>query len=173
MGTQLTPSRLGKHQDPPVVREQDIRPPAWLEDETAVLVRAIVASVARQHPELVAAILFGSVARHDERPLTDDEPSDVDLLLLFDLGLDTERISLDKTLAICESIGQATDRHREAPREVQTVLTVRDMRGWDPLFVEHVASEGLVLWARGSLPGRLASLADRSRRDPDGAATSE
>jgi predicted nucleotidyltransferase len=41
----------------------------WLDERTAGLVRAITATVARRHPDLWAIILYGSVARHDERPL--------------------------------------------------------------------------------------------------------
>jgi predicted nucleotidyltransferase len=165
MGARLTHTHPAEQQHPSVAHESGIRLPPWLDDEKAALVRAIVATVARQHPALRAVILFGSIARHDERPLTDDEPSDVDLLLLFDFGPDVGRISLEKTLAVCESIGQATDRHRETPREVQTVLAVQDLRDWDPLFVEHVASEGWLLWARGPLPEHLAAVAVRAGRE--------
>jgi predicted nucleotidyltransferase len=64
----------------------------WLDDQTAALVHAIAASVARRHPDLRAGILYGSVARHEERPLTDSEPSDVDLLLLVEEYLSEKRL---------------------------------------------------------------------------------
>lgn len=54
----------------------------WLDEKTAELVAAIVAVVAAERPEVQAAILFGSVARNEERPLDDSHPSDVDLLLM-------------------------------------------------------------------------------------------
>src|SRR5262245_51043852 len=56
--------------------EDAVRIPSWLDGATASLVRAIVAEVASRHPDLRAAFLFGSVARHEERPLSDAEPSD-------------------------------------------------------------------------------------------------
>jgi predicted nucleotidyltransferase len=56
----------------------------WLDRETAAAVADIVWSAAREHPEVQAAILFGSVARHEERPLDDAQPSDVDVLLVID-----------------------------------------------------------------------------------------
>jgi hypothetical protein len=134
----------------------------WLDDQTSALVRAIIATVARQHPPLLATILFGSVARHQERPLSAPDPSDVDLLLLFDLGPGKARIAPAQTLAICESIGQALDHYRYPPREVQTVLAVANLADWDTTFVENLARDGLLVWARGPLPPPLAALALRA-----------
>lgn len=125
--------------------------------------RAIVVPVAQRHPELLATILFGSLARHDERPLDDVFPSDVDGPLIFDMGAGQHRIPADTALAISESIGLALDRFREdwPPREVRTMLAVRDLVDWDPLFIENVARDGLPLWARGPLPAPLAAVAGR------------
>jgi predicted nucleotidyltransferase len=142
--------------------EDEVPVVPWLDQETAGLARAITVAVAQEHPEVVGIILFGSVARHDERPLSDSEPSDVDLLLLFDAGPGRERLPEDKALAIYATIGRALDRYSDAPREVQTLLAVRDLRDWDPLFVENVAREGILLWARGPLPGPLDAVAARS-----------
>jgi predicted nucleotidyltransferase len=133
----------------------------WLDEESAKLVRAIVASVAQAHRNLRAVILYGSVARHEERPLTDDAPSDVDLLLLFDLAPGQTRLAVAQRLAISESIGQALDRHPDAPREVQTLYVVGDLADWDPTFVSNVARDGLLLWAHGPLMQPLAAVATR------------
>jgi len=117
--------------------------------------------VALCHTNLRAVILFGSVARHDERPLEDTEPSDVDLLLLFDLAPGCNRLSLEHRLGVDASICVALDRYLDAPREVNTVLAAGDLSDWDPAFVEAVAQDGIVLWRSGSLPSFLSPLARR------------
>lgn len=131
----------------------------WLDGGTAALVRAIVAAVARRHADLRAAILYGSVARHEERPLDDFRPSDVDLLLVF--NSDPHQLSLAQELAIFESIGLARDRYLNAPREVRVMLASAAMDEWDPTFVGNVARDGLLLWARGPLSKSLAPVAGR------------
>lgn len=134
----------------------------WLDEQTAGLVRAMTVSVAQRHSDLRAVILFGSVARHEERPLTDSEPSDVDLLLFFDLEPELTRLPYKRSLAITHSAGLALDRIPYTPREVQTVLAVRELADWDITFVENVARDGLLLWARGPLPACLAPVAARA-----------
>ncbi|WIG61453.1 MAG: hypothetical protein OJF49_004201 [Ktedonobacterales bacterium] len=132
---------------------------AWLDAETAASVEDITQSLAEQHPEVLAVILFGSVARHEERSLDDPMPSDVDLLVLIDPGVaDTavERLSAERELAITATIGEADYRHHDAPREVKTIFMYRDLAHWDPLFIENVARDGILLWARGPLPSPLS-----------------
>jgi predicted nucleotidyltransferase len=139
-------------------------PIPWLDPETAAAVVDIVQSLADLHPEAQAVILFGSVARHDERPLDDPEPSDVDLLLLLDAAaLDpaSERLTHERELALTGTIGEADYRHR-APREIKFVFVYRDLARWDPLFIENVARDGLLLWARAPLPGPWASIEERA-----------
>jgi|GEM_PF-2352433 predicted nucleotidyltransferase len=126
--------------------------PSWLDNESAALVRSIVAVVAQHHKDLRAAILFGSVARHEERPLDDPEPSDVDLLLIFDLETELERLPLERRLAISHSIGLALDQHHDPPREVNVLTAIRDLADWDTTFVENIRRDGIVLWARDELP---------------------
>lgn len=177
MGTQLD-SRLSDLQDGDnhdmaataggrhILDESAVPGVPWLDSETRALLRAIVACVASRHPDLRAAILFGSVARGEERPLDDSEPSDVDLLLVFDLEPALERLPLDRRLAISHSIGLAQDRHLHAPREVNVLTAVRDLPDWDPSFVANVARDGLLLWARGPLPEpfrRVRVLSDGER----------
>src|SRR5690349_630160 len=94
----------------------------WLDERTAGLVCATIAAVAQAHPQCVAAILIGSVARHDERPLTDGEPSDVDVLLLFDVGSAVRRFPQQLTRSIYQAIGRALESDLYPPREVQTVI---------------------------------------------------
>src|SRR5262249_32400504 len=131
---------------------------SWLDDDTGELVQASVATVARRHKDLRAALLFGSVARGEERPLEDAEPSDVDLLLVFDLEPERDHQPLERRLAISHVIGLALDHHLHAPREVNVLTAVRDLADWDHAFVANVAHDGLLLWARGPLPAPLSGL---------------
>ncbi len=148
--------------EPSVPDEATIAVVPWLDKDTAAGVRAVAAIVARHHPDLRAVILYGSMARHDERPLDDPEPSDVDLLLLFDLEPEFDRLPFERRSAIFHSIELALRQHREAPREIQAMPVVRDLADWDELFVENVAREGLLLWARGPLPEPLAAVEART-----------
>jgi predicted nucleotidyltransferase len=59
--------------------------PAWLDEATSALVEDTVRLLIKRHANiLLAVILFGSVARHEERPAEDASPSDVDLLAILD-----------------------------------------------------------------------------------------
>jgi predicted nucleotidyltransferase len=142
--------------------EDAVRIPPWLDGRTASLVRAIVAEVASRHPDLRAALLFGSVARHEERPITDAEPSVVDLLLLFDLETHLSRLPYNRLLAIYEAVGEARERYPRTPREVQVTLIVRNLADWAPMFVSNLARDGLLLWSRGPLPPALAEVEARA-----------
>ncbi|HEX4207450.1 MAG TPA: nucleotidyltransferase domain-containing protein [Ktedonobacteraceae bacterium] len=57
--------------------------PPWLDSETSALVRDKIEMLVSRHPDILAIILYGSVARHDERSLDKSDPSDVDLLAIF------------------------------------------------------------------------------------------
>jgi predicted nucleotidyltransferase len=138
----------------------------WLDSETAADVMDITTSVAEQHQEAQAVILFGSVARREERSLDDPEPSDVDLLVLVDpavLDPNAEELTLEQELALTRTIGEADYRHRQATREVKTLFVRRDLKGWDATFIENVARDGLPLWVRSpdSLPPQLRVVASR------------
>src|SRR5215469_5753430 len=56
--------------------------PSWLDEETSALVRDTAELLAQRHPDVLAIILYGSVARHEERSLDEYDPSDVDLLVV-------------------------------------------------------------------------------------------
>lgn len=122
----------------------------WLDPETSALVAAIVEVVAAKHPEVQAAILFGSAARHEERPLEDPHPSDVDVLLLVTPDPVRQRLPYAQQLALWESIGEVQYRHRDAPREVEVTLVELTLADWDELFVTNVARDGRLLWMRGA-----------------------
>jgi predicted nucleotidyltransferase len=135
----------------------------WLDPASAAGVQDIVQSVAVHHIEVQAVILFGSVARHDERPLNDPEPSDIDLLLLIDptvLDPTADRLSNERELALTHTIGMADYRQR-SPREINTFFMNRDLARWDKSFIENVARDGILLWARGPLPASLTPVAER------------
>ena len=118
--------------------------------------RDIVVTLARHYPDLLAIILFGSVARREERPLSDPEPGDVDLLALFES--DEDPVYLARGLDITHTIGLARNRHLDAPRDVQVMFASRTMREWDTTFVANLARDGLPLWARGTLPAPLSAM---------------
>ena len=130
--------------------------PPWLDARTAALVRDIVVTLASHYPDLLAVVLFGSVARREEHPLTDHAPSDVDLLAIFDS--DEDPVYLPRGLDTTHAIGLARNRHLDAPREVQVMFASRTMREWDTMFVVNIARDGLLLWARGPLPKPLSAL---------------
>jgi predicted nucleotidyltransferase len=140
----------------------------WLDHATASGVVDIVQSLDMKHPEAYAVILFGSVARREERPLDDPEPSDVDLLLLFDPAvLDPSACGLtrEQELALIHTIGEA-DYRQQSPREIKFIFATRDLEGCDELFIENVAHDGILLWARGPLPAPLAVIAERGPLAP-------
>lgn len=121
----------------------------WLDVQTARLVGAIVAAVSLHHPEAQAAILFGSITRHEERPLDDPYPSDVDLLLLVTPDPVRQRLPYAQQLALWRTIGDVDYQHRDAPREVQVTLVETTLADWDELFITNVARDGILLWRRG------------------------
>lgn len=151
-------------EDPPSIPSEESLgdPSARLDPPTAALVHAITREVAQHHAALRAAILFGSVARGEARPLDDPEPSDVDLLLVMDPTPGSNRLTREETVAVYRTVGEVEDRHREAPREVQITLVGSDLTGWDASFVENIARDGVLLWTRGALPSPLARLAGQA-----------
>lgn len=121
----------------------------WLDEQTLVLLAAIIAAVAAEHPAVQAVILFGSVVRHEERPLDDPYPSDVDLLLLVTPDPVRQRLPYAQQFALWRTIGDVEFQHRSAPREVQVSLVETTLADWDELFITNVARDGILLWRRG------------------------
>ena len=130
--------------------------PPWLDAASRALVADLVATLAARWPDLLAVILYGSIARHDERPLDDAQPSDVDLLAVF--STDDALITVHRGLAVSATLEPAYERHLDTPRDVQLLLASRDLREWDPTFVANVGGDGRVLFARGALPPALADM---------------
>jgi predicted nucleotidyltransferase len=129
--------------------------PAWLDEATSALVEETVRMLIKRHANiLLAMILFGSVARHEERPLDDFCPSDVDLLAIFDT---TDRLVKPYREDIFATIIDACALHLDAPREVNVLLSDRTMQTWDAMFLDNLARDGILLYTRGSLPAPLAA----------------
>ena len=142
---------------PPAHAPVAVRPIPWLDPVTSAAVADIAQSLIQAHPEVQGIILFGSVARHEERPLSDPHPSDVDLLLVINAGAispGAERLTHQQELALCATIGEVDYRHC-SPREINVLFLDHHLTGWDSLFIENAARDGIVLWARDSLPVAL------------------
>lgn len=129
--------------------------PRWLDGETSALVRDKIEMLVSRHSDILAIILYGSIARHDERPFDEPDPSDVDLLAILDS--DDPHAFLDQVLALTHSMGLAENRHLNAPREVNVMFSSRTSQEWDPTFIENVRRDGIVLYQRGSLPAHFAA----------------
>ena len=128
--------------------------PVWLDRATRALIEDIVGLLSERHPDLLAIILYGSVARHEERSLGAYNPSDVDLLAVFDS--DDSLLAVRQGDALSHTLGLAYTRHLDAPREVQVQFASRTLREWDPTFVANVTRDGIVLYRRGPLPAPFA-----------------
>lgn len=131
---------------------------------TADLVRASIAEVAGDPsaPPLLAAILFGSIARREARPLTDPSPSDVDILLIF---AHTDELGYLERQQVFAALGRAESRFLDAPREIHVMLASRSLAEWSADFLSSVARDGLLLWSCTTpveLAAPLAALAARA-----------
>jgi predicted nucleotidyltransferase len=102
-----------------------------------VEIEAMTAYLAGQ-PDVVAAYLFGSMARGQA-----DSLSDVDIALLFDPALDAEE-SVERQLRLMGDLEAYTDR------EVQVVVLNRA----PPLLAYQVVQHGILLYQR-SRPERI------------------
>ncbi len=110
--------------------------------------------LASRHPDILAIILYGSVARHEERSIDEPDPSDVDLLAVFE----GDRASIrSQTVNLFDSMGEAENRHLKAPREVNVMFTSRTSQEWDPTFIANVKRDGIILYQRGALPELFAA----------------
>ncbi len=129
--------------------------PVWLDRATRVLIEDIIGLLAERHTDLLAVILYGSIARHEERPLGVFTPSDVDLLAVFDS--DDPLLAVHQGDTFSHTLGLAYTRHLDAPRDVQVMFASRTLQEWDPTFIANVARDGIVLFMRGPLPTPFAA----------------
>ena len=128
---------------------------ARLDHETSLLVDEIVDLLAKRHPDVLAIILYGSVARHEERTLDDLYPSDVDILVIVDT--EDKRGIRAQWESLFETLGVAKTHHLEAGREVNVMFSSRTSQEWDPTFIENVKRDGVILYQRVPLPAAFAS----------------
>lgn len=140
MGNQLKHQHSGR----PKIRHREV--PRWLDPATRALVEDMVTTMPRQRDDVLAIVLYGSVARHEERSLDDPHPSDVDVLMIFDT--DDEHVAVHEGERLFQILGRVYDRHLDTQRDIKVMFASRGMREWDPTFVANVARDGWVLWAR-------------------------
>ncbi len=133
--------------------------PPWLDSATASLIEDIVRTLAARRADVLAIILYGSIARHDERSLDDVHPSDVDLLAIFET--DDEHFALREGKALFSILGEAYNRHLDILRDVKVMFASRNLGEWDSTFVASINRDGVLLWARSELPDVLLSVARR------------
>ena len=129
--------------------------PSWLDNETKALIKDIIEMLSVQHLNILTIILYGSVARHEERPVEAPDPSDVDLLAVLDS--DDPHVAIYQGDALFHTLGLAYTRHLDAPREVKVMFASRTLQEWDPTFIANVKRDGIVLYKRGPLPAPLAA----------------
>jgi len=129
--------------------------PVWLDRATRALIEDIIGLLYERHPDLLAVILYGSVARQEERPLGAFNPSDVDLLAVF--NSDDPLLEVHQGDTLSHTLGLAYNRHLDAPREVKVMFASRTLQEWDPTFIANVARDGIVLFTRGTLPAPFAA----------------
>lgn len=134
--------------------------PPWLDTATVALTADIVRTLAAHRPDVLAVILYGSIARHDERAITDARPSDVDLLIIFDT--DDEGLAIRDGKQLFSILGIAYNRHLDTLRDVKVMFASRTLGEWDPTFIANIVRDGVLLWARGALPLALAAVAHRT-----------
>jgi predicted nucleotidyltransferase len=129
--------------------------PPWLDHETSLLVDEIVDLLVKRHPDILALILYGSIARHEERALYKPDPSDVDILVVVDT--DDRRGIRAQEESLFETLGLAKIRHLQARREVNVMFSSRTSQEWDPTFIENVKRDGIILYQRVPLPAAFAT----------------
>ena len=129
--------------------------PVWFDKATRALVEEIIDLLSERHPDLLAVILYGSVARHEERPSGASNPSDVDLLAVFDS--DDPLLDVHQGDSLSHTLGLAYNRHLDAPWEVQVLFASRSLQEWDPTFIVNVSRDGIILYRHGPLPAPFAA----------------
>jgi predicted nucleotidyltransferase len=145
--------------------------PSWLDSATASLAEDLVRTLAARRADVLAIILFGSIARHDERSIDDAYPSDVDLLAIFDT--EDESFALHEGKALFSILGEAYNRHLDILRDVKVMFASRKLGEWDPTFIASINRDGVLLWARGELPEVLSPVAHRGFMATDRPVTHE
>jgi len=134
----------------------------WLDARTDAYLRQVIALIAEECPDAFAVILFGSVARHEERPLNDRHPSDVDLLVLFAPHQGQTELTGIQHDHLSRAIVRAYELVPDAPRDVRVTAALSHFAHWDEMFVARIARDGILLWARAPLPDTLRGVTQRA-----------
>ena len=148
---------------PPALTLADIPVVPWLDLETALTVRALVVQLIATDPDIMSVVLFGSVARHMERPLDDPDPSDVDLLVLYTMPAvsatgETQSDARANTRAIEEAGSTIRQTAQEilsehpSPRECEVHVLPNTFHQASALFRTSVAEDGITLWSSDLVP---------------------
>jgi predicted nucleotidyltransferase len=128
----------------------------WLDSGTTEALRRTIVQLIGAAPEIVAMILFGSVARHEERPFTDPQPSDVDVLVLFDPSIQTaddpkrehgmlsEGLTQREHKLLSAAVVQALIEVPQGARDINLTGALTTFAGWDSAFVKHIAQDGIL-----------------------------
>ncbi len=103
---------------------------AAIEPQTRLLLDDLIAVLTQAYKDVLAVVLYGSFARHEERPLDDAHPSDVDVLAVFD---DDPQLTAHRGMEITRTLNQAYARHVDAPRDVQVTFASRTLASGIPL----------------------------------------
>ncbi len=151
-------SRMGNQ----LTAEEPRRLIPWLDAQTNAYLRQVIALITEECPDAFAVIAFGSVARHEERPLSDRHPSDVDLLVLFAPHQGQTELTGIQHAHLSRAIVRAYEIVPDAPRDVQVTAALSHFAHWDTMFVERIARDGILLWARSPLPEALRDVAERA-----------
>jgi predicted nucleotidyltransferase len=133
--------------------------PPWLDDETRLLVDEMLDLLVERHRDILAIILYGSIARHEERALDEPYPSDVDILIVVDTK-DREGIRAQEE-SLFETLGLAKTHHLQAEREVNVMFSSRTSQEWDSTFIDNVKHDGIILYQRGALPAAFVAEPDK------------
>ena len=129
--------------------------PPWLDRETSLLVDEMIDLLVKRHPDILAIILYGSIARHEERVLHEPDPSDVDMLIVVDT--DDKRGIRAQEESLFETLGLAIILDLQARRVVYVMFSSRTSQEWDPTFIENVKRDGIILYQCVPLPAAFAS----------------
>lgn len=153
----------GKRTGAELMDERLVPEVPWLDVATNSYLRRRITRAVSVNSDLEAVILFGSAARQELRPMTDREPSDVDVLFLMHAPSGTihpKRITREQHLAISRAEVEAyPDTFDDTLRPIQTIVADPSFEGSDGSFVESIARDGILLWARSALPAALALVA--------------
>ena len=144
----------------PALTLADIPVVPWLDPETAGAVQALVVQLTALQPDITAIVLFGSVARQMERSLDDPDPSDVDVLVLYNVpavssmaDTQSDRETDDRAIeaAISKTAWDTLAEH-PSPRQCDVHILPNTLDQTSSLFRASVAEDGITLWSSDLAP---------------------